>query len=89
MPSGARIVDTAGAWDTPTWQALAFAIDDPHWYSYQYDSSGVGSNAMFTARAVGDLDGDGVLSTFERSGGLYNGVDVRGSEGVWMNNPTE
>jgi hypothetical protein len=39
-------------------------FSEPHYYSYEFVTRG---NA-FTIRAYGDLDGDGTLSTFERSG---------------------
>jgi len=62
------VIDVTGQWDNPSWQALTFAISDPHYYSYEYTSDGTGTNAQFTARANGNLDGDGTLSTFERAG---------------------
>ena len=39
-------------------------------YRVSYDSAGVGNAATFTARAVGDLDCDGGLSTFIRRGAI-------------------
>ena len=53
-------------WETPTWVALQFSIDDPHYYAYTYETTDVLLN--FTARARGDLDGDGDASTFEMKG---------------------
>jgi hypothetical protein len=64
-------------WERPTWQALNFALSDPHRYSYQFDSAGTGDDAYFTAYAFGDLDCDGDLSTFERGGRVdYGYVDL-------------
>ena len=51
-------------WDSPGWQALNFATYDSHRYRYAFDSGPDG----FTARAIGDLDCDGVTSTFETIG---------------------
>lgn len=51
-------------WVHPTWQALHFAVDQPHPYRYAFVAGPTG----FTARALGDLDCDGRLSTFERVG---------------------
>ncbi len=45
-----------------------FQVSDPHYYVYQFDSNGTGADATFTATAFGDLDKDGVLSTFQRTG---------------------
>ena len=50
-------------WQHPTWVALEFSIEDPHYYSYQYEVGADGKS--FTARAFGDLDCDGDYSTFK------------------------
>jgi hypothetical protein len=64
VPRGVRVVDPPSVWDHPTWRALSFAMTDPHYFSYEFVNQG----SAFTVRAYGDLDGDGTLSTFERSG---------------------
>lgn len=87
--AGVKQVDAANTWDTPTWQALDFSIADPHYYSFEYVSTGTGTAAGFTARANGDLDGDGVLSTFERAGALNAQREMYGSQGIFMNNELE
>jgi hypothetical protein len=63
--------DPAGTWGTTAWTSLGFgfAAGESHRYSYELDAIGVGNTAQFTARAIGDLDNDGVYSTFEVSGG--------------------
>ncbi len=63
VPRGAEASDPPGTWQHPTFQALEFSIDEPHWYSYevQIDPS---PNTPMRAVAHGDLDGDGVLSTY-------------------------
>jgi hypothetical protein len=73
-------------WADATWQALSFRIEDAHRFRYEYVSEGTGPEARFAARAVGDLDCDGVYSTFERTGvvdaeGYVNGGPGRG----WTN----
>jgi hypothetical protein len=72
VPRGHRAVDPPGTWNHPTWQALQFALTDPHYYSYEVVSDG----QSFTARALGDLDSDGVFSTFERTGTLGPGGEA-------------
>ncbi len=89
VPSGVRAPGNSAQWDTPSWNALSFSISDPHYYSYQYDSTGTGTGSQFTARAVGNLDGDTALSTFERSGGSNSAREVQGSQGVYMINELE
>jgi len=51
----------AGDWKQPAWQALHFELADPHYYSYELLVDPTG----FVVRAVGDLDCDGDLATFE------------------------
>jgi len=85
VPSGVKVSDPPGLWDaSPTWLALNFAIADPHYYSYEYVSMGTGANALFTARAQGDLDGDTNVSTFERAGMHNANREVQGSGGVFI-----
>lgn len=66
VPRGAPVSDPPGTWDHPSFKAAHFKIEEPHWYSYQLD---VPLDATKPARAIahGDLDGDGVTSTFERT----------------------
>ncbi len=87
-PNG-KCVPEVDTWNAPTWQALNFAITDPHFFVYQYVSSGSVTTAMFTARAHADLDGDNVCSTFERSGFVTSDLNVQGSRGVWRHLQTE
>ena len=65
VPRGEPAWDPEGTWEHPTWKAIHFSIDTPHWYAYQLD---VDPDPQTSLRAIahGDLDGDGVLSTFER-----------------------
>ena len=55
---------TPETWGDPTWTALRFSMLYPHYYSYQFDSAGTGLDATHDIYAFGDLDCDGVLSTF-------------------------
>ena len=61
-----------------TWVALNFSIPDPYNYLPSYTGAGVGAASTFTAVATGDLDCDGVLSTFTRLGGISATGDVVG-----------
>ncbi len=89
VPAGSRAVDPEGTWRPATWQALGFAITDPHYFAYQYDSEGIGSAAAFTARALGDLDGNGVRSTFERTGHATPQLEIEGGDGLWIRDPVD
>ena len=55
----------ATPWLQVGWQELGFQPDGPHNYRYRFESSGLGDSAQFTASAFGDLDCDGVQSTFQ------------------------
>ncbi|MCA9527051.1 MAG: hypothetical protein KC549_12235, partial [Myxococcales bacterium] len=67
--SGDRKPAAPDLWAHPAWQALSFATPDHPRYQYSFVTSPTG----FTARALGDLDCDGVLSTFEVSGEVRDG----------------
>ena len=58
---GKKCPPTPDAWTHPTWQAIAFELSDPHYYSYEL----VIEDAGFIARAVGDLDCDGEHGVYE------------------------
>jgi len=65
-------------WSAPTWQAMDFTIDKAHYYRYELVSDNGGSPQSFTVYAYGDLDCNGVESTFYTSGHA-EGLDVLGS----------
>ena len=66
---GTRCEPNMFIWDgSATWTALKFSMSDPHYYQYQFDGVGAGNNARFSATAYGDLDCDGIKSTFQMWG---------------------
>jgi type IV pilus assembly protein PilA len=85
------MVGGVSVWDQPTWQALSFGIDDPHYFWYSYDSTGIGVSSRFTARAEGNLNcsNDAVYSIFERVGGVGPQGQVVGGAGVFSARETE
>lgn len=64
VPRGELASDPPGTWDHPTWRLLGFRFDEPHAYSYAFESEDGPARSTFRATARGDLDGDGNLSTF-------------------------
>lgn len=52
------------------WYCVKFSMQDPQYYMYNYTSSGTAGaeNDTFNTIAQGDLDGNGVLSTFQIDG---------------------
>lgn len=87
-PPGIRANPRPTDWDAPTWRALTFGVSDPYYYVYGYRSGGTGNEAGFEGFAFGDLDGDGVLSTFLRGGEVHE-HGVRGYGGVARINELE
>lgn len=57
----------AATWQHPTWQALAFHPEGRFHLSAAFETDGISS---FTARGHGDIECDGVYSTFEVVGTL-------------------
>ncbi len=80
----------AQQWAQPHWQALNFAVDDPHYFWYQYIAAPPAPVTGFTARAQGNLNCNQVYSLFERVGGTPGGDGVVvGGAGVYIENPVE
>ena len=72
----------ATLWNADPWVSLHFSVDDPHYYAYGYAVEVGGAGATdgthnFTASAEGDLDCDGVKSTFQ----MYGVVNEAYSDG--------
>lgn len=88
-PEGDKCAPNAAQWAQPHWQALNFAVDDPHYYWYQYVAAPPDPRTGFTARAMGNLNCAGGYSTFERVGGVDGDGAVRGGAGVFSANPLE
>ncbi|MGH7439902.1 MAG: hypothetical protein ACRENE_29795 [Polyangiaceae bacterium] len=79
-PRGRCEPDPPGAWQDPGWVALDFrpaAPGAPHCFAFAFDSTLAPPHASFRAHAHGDLDGDGITSTFQVSG-QYTEGDSRG-----------
>ncbi len=71
VPRGTREIDPPGTWDQPTWKALGFRPSQEgvaHAFAFEMESTLGATRSTFVARSHGDLDGDGVTSTFEVSG---------------------
>ena len=79
----------ASVWRDPTWTALNFSVDDPFYYSYQYQSGGTENTSTFSAEARGDLDCDGTTSLFTRTGYITAEYNVTGGAGLYSVNDIE
>jgi type IV pilus assembly protein PilA len=72
-----------------SWSALNFSVDDPFYFVYQYVSAGTETSSTFNAWAFGDLDCDGIYSTYERSGSVMSDRSVSGGSGLYTKNEIE
>lgn len=84
VPTAISYPANPSAWrHDPGWSALGFSISGPHYYQYRVEATNPHSSGplngynqpepSFTVTAIGDLDGDGVLSTFSRVGYFFRG----------------
>jgi type IV pilus assembly protein PilA len=77
--------------DNPVWSGLNFQMEQGHYfhYDFKWTNSGTGFGAcQFTAQAFGDLDGDGVWSTFERAGAADH-LGVNAAAGLYIDQEVE
>jgi hypothetical protein len=75
-PAGRCMVDPPDLWDQPAWKALEFRPSPegtPHCFAFSFDSELSPARSTFRADAHGDLDGDGLQSTFEITGHYSDG----------------
>jgi len=62
---GTRLCDPDKVeWNRTLWNTLRFHLKEPHAFIYAYEGQGTMKAARFVVSAYGDLDCDGVFSTF-------------------------
>jgi len=76
-------------WSGEEFSAIRFAADGAVFYSYTVVTTGLDTNAAFTARAQGDLNGNGTYSLFERVATINAGGEVLGGSGVYVDDELE
>jgi hypothetical protein len=80
MPTASPYPRDEGRWLLqPDWGRIGFSIDAEDYYQYQVVPGVFGINRGFIVKAIGDLDGDGVLSTFQRAAYLSAG-EIQGRQ---------
>jgi type IV pilus assembly protein PilA len=80
----------AGAATNVGFACLKFSMDMPQYYIYSYTAGGTGSSGdSFTATANGDLNGDGVESTFALTGSVNSSFALNIAPNMTENNPEE
>ena len=66
----ARCAGRDPGWTNATWRALRFSMENSHYYTYAFSSAGFWEYAQYTATARGNLDGDGIVTTFQSHAGM-------------------
>jgi type II secretory pathway pseudopilin PulG len=61
---GQRYQSNLADWSASPWRELGFSIVQPQCYQYSFESQGAGASARAVVTAEGDLDGDGLRSTY-------------------------
>jgi type IV pilus assembly protein PilA len=73
------------------WNGLGFQMEQAHYFHYSFAASNAASGygeCQFTSAAFADLDDDGLLSTFERTGAAdENGVNA--AAGLYVDREVE
>jgi type IV pilus assembly protein PilA len=93
VPTVAKYQSQVSDWNAGSivagWQCLKFSLEEPQYYMYGYTSSVTSAvSGYFNATANGDLNGNGVYSTFLISGVAYSGA-VAISPNIQETNPDE
>jgi type IV pilus assembly protein PilA len=92
---GAKYQSAQGDWEVDArrnagFACLRFSMDQPQYYMYSYRAVGRSSPGdSFVATANGDLNGDGVLSTFSLTGHVQPGGVVEVDPNLLETNPAE
>jgi type IV pilus assembly protein PilA len=80
-------VDSAG---NSGFACLHFTIDQPQYYMYSYVVSGSSAPGDgFTAGANGDLNGDGMMSTFQLTGSINSSYVINVAPNIVETSPEE
>jgi type IV pilus assembly protein PilA len=93
IPTGQKYQSTKADWNSGDaqngWQCVKFSMEEPQYYQYGYAASSTSAvNGGFTATANGDLNGDGIYSTFSVSGLAESGT-IAISPNIQETNPEE
>ena len=92
---GKKYQSTSADWSADSagnsgFTCLHFTIDEPQYYMYSYASPGSGSAGdSFVATANGDLNGDGVMSTFQITGSVNTSMVVNVAPNMLIVNEDE
>ena len=87
---GKKYQSSVAEWNAGTatagWACVKFTLDKPQYFMYSYTATS--TTTGFTAKANGDLNGDGTPSTFEIQGSIVSGR-VKIAPAITETNPEE
>ncbi|MGH7295869.1 MAG: type IV pilin protein [Polyangiaceae bacterium] len=93
--AGTKYQSTNADWNTDSlgnsgFACLSFTIDQPQYYMYSYSVQGSASPGdSFTGTANGDLNGDGIPSTFSYTGSISSNYVIMLAPNIGEINPEE
>jgi type IV pilus assembly protein PilA len=70
----------AAAWNGTSWRQLHFQLTDPHYFQFQFTSTGTNLGAAYSSYAQGNLDCDATYSSYKFAGSVDTefGVSAKG-----------
>jgi len=86
---GKRFQSGIGDWSTSPWLDMGFKLAVPQYYAYSFESAGSGVSAQATVTAHGDLDGNGVQSTFRMTAAADDSLTAKVGKKVEEIDPDE
>jgi type IV pilus assembly protein PilA len=90
--TGQKCAPVPASWQTATWQALNFSVDDPHYYWYSTEAAtGTGSAVgdAYNLKAEGNLNCDAAYSLYQRTATVDAQFSIKGGSGLYVTNDIE
>jgi type IV pilus assembly protein PilA len=90
VPAGKKYQSKPSDWSGDVgWRCLKFSLEQPQYFMYDYVAGNTTAAAgVYAITANGDLNGDGVLSTFQLNGKVQSGI-LNTSPSIGEVNPEE
>ena len=83
---GQKCQPVPSLWQNDNWQALNFSVDDPHYYWYSTQATGLGNLVGHTyhLNAQGNLNCDAKFSLYRRSATVDSQFAIKGGSGLFV-----
>lgn len=86
---GRRYQSNLADWSASPWRELRFSIVQPQCYLYSFESEGAGASARALITAEGDLDGDGLRSSYSLAVTPDEGLTAQVAKTMTRKDPEE